>query len=245
MKNRICSIDGKDHPYSKLMSLELVRDPIFELIKKDFPEASRKDFICLDQLNYYRSRYIEDVLEAEKGELSQLEQSVIKSMEESESLSKNINEAFDKEITFGQKIADRIAVFGGSWTFIIFFVSVIIVWMIINTVILLSRAFDPYPFILLNLLLSCLAALQAPIIMMSQNRIAAKDRIRDEQDYMTNLKAEIEIRHLHEKLDHFLLKEWQRLLEIQDIQTELIQELSNQGLINQEKYGQVKNKNSQ
>lgn len=245
MKNKICSIDGKEYPHSKLMSLELVRDSVLELIKKDFPDASRDDFICIDQLNYYRSRFIEGVLEEEKGELNQLEQNVLKSLEESESLSKNINEAFDKEITFGQKIADKIAVFGGSWIFIIVFVSIIIVWMIINTVILLSRAFDPYPFILLNLVLSCLAALQAPIIMMSQNRIAAKDRMRDEQDYMTNLKAEIEVRHLHEKLDHFLLKEWQRLLEIQDIQTELIQELSGKGLINQDKYGQVKDKNSQ
>lgn len=245
MKNRICSIDGVDHPQSKLMSLELVRDPIFELIKKDFPDASRQDFICLDQLNYYRSRYIQSVLEAEKGELSQLDQVVVQSLEESESISKNLNDVFEKDLTFGQKAADKIAEFGGSWSFIIIFVGIIMVWIITNIIFLASKAFDPYPFILLNLVLSCLAALQAPIIMMSQNRISAKDRMRDEQDYMTNLKAEIEIRHLHEKLDHFLLKEWQRLLEIQDIQTELIQELSGQGLISQEKYGQVKNKDSQ
>lgn len=170
---------------------------------------------------------------------------MVQSLEESESISKNLNDVFEKDLTFGQKAADKIAEFGGSWSFIIIFVGIIMFWIITNIIFLASKAFDPYPFILLNLVLSCLAALQAPIIMMSQNRISAKDRMRDEQDYMTNLKAEIEIRHLHEKLDHFLLKEWQRLLEIQDIQTELIQELSGQGLISQEKYGQVKNKDFQ
>ena len=240
MKKPYCSIDGKEYPSSQLMSMELVRESIFELIKKDFPEIKREDYICLDQLNFYRSRYIEDVLEAEKGELNQLDQAVIQSLEESQNISKNLNDVFAKDLTFGQRVADKIAEFGGSWSFITIFLSIIVVWMIVNTFILLSKAFDPYPFILLNLVLSCLAALQAPIIMMSQNRISAKDRMRDEQDYMTNLKAEIEIRHLHEKLDHFLLKEWQRLLEIQSIQTELIEELSGHGLISQEKYGQLK-----
>lgn len=108
-----------------------------------------------------------------------------------------------KEVpTLGERIADRVAEFGGSWTFIITFLSFMLVWISVNTMQLLKSAFDPYPFILLNLLLSCLAALQAPVIMMSQNRQEAKDRERAKQDFEINQKAEAEIRTLHHKLDH-------------------------------------------
>ncbi|HSA81745.1 MAG TPA: DUF1003 domain-containing protein, partial [Geminicoccaceae bacterium] len=121
---------------------------------------------------------------------------------------------------------DAIAAFGGSWTFILLFGAVILVWVLINAVALLARPFDPYPFILLNLVLSCLAAVQAPIIMMSQNRQEARDRLRSENDYRVNLKAELEIRHLHEKLDHLLQHQWERLMEIQQIQIELMNEIA-------------------
>ena len=115
--------------------------------------------------------------------------------------------------------------FGGSWIFISLFGAFILIWIVINTVLLMVRPFDPYPFILLNLMLSCLAAVQAPIIMMSQNRQEARDRLRSESDYRVNLKAELEIRHLHEKLDHLLQHQWQRLIEIQQIQIELMNEI--------------------
>ena len=123
-------------------------------------------------------------------------------------------------------MADRIADFGGSWTFILSFGGFILVWVVINTIVLIARPFDPYPFILLNLFLSCLAAIQAPIIMMSQNRQELRDRLRSENDYRVNLKAELEIRHLHEKLDHLLQHQWERLIEIQQIQIELMNELT-------------------
>jgi len=96
----------------------------------------------------------------------------------------------------------------------------------INSALIIWKPFDPYPFIFLNLILSCLAAIQAPIIMMSQNRQEARDRLHAEQDYRMNLKAELEIRHLHEKIDHLLMNQWQRLMEIQQIQMELMDELS-------------------
>ena len=124
----------------------------------------------------------------------------------------------------GEKLSDHLASFGGSWTFIIIFFVVLIVWMAFNAVIIEQERFDPYPYILLNLVLSCLAAIQAPIIMMSQKRQEAKDRLRSENDFRVNLKAELEIRHLHEKIDHILTRQWERLAEIQQIQLEMMQD---------------------
>jgi len=123
-------------------------------------------------------------------------------------------------------LADRLADYAGSWRFIGIFFAVLLLWIAINSVVLIWKPFDPYPFILLNLILSCLAAIQAPVIIMSQNRQEAKDRLRAEQDYRVNLKAEVEIRHLHEKIDHLLINQWQRLLEIQEVQTELMEEVA-------------------
>jgi uncharacterized membrane protein len=140
-------------------------------------------------------------------------------------LSSDIGKQFEKKLTFGERLSDRIASFGGSWRFIILFGAVLLVWIALNAVFLVNRGFDPYPFILLNLILSCLAAIQAPIIMMSQNRAEARDRLRAENDYKINLKAELEIRHLHEKIDHLLRRQYNRLFEIQQIQIELLEEL--------------------
>lgn len=123
-------------------------------------------------------------------------------------------------------IADHVATFGGSWTFITIFFAVLVGWMALNVVVLVRKPFDPYPFILLNLVLSCLAAIQAPIIMMSQNRREVKDRLRAEHDYQVNLKAELEVRLLHEKLDHLIVHQWQRLLETQRLQVEMLDGLA-------------------
>jgi len=149
----------------------------------------------------------------------------MKSMKDQGLLAKNVNVEFDRKLTLGERLADKVAEFGGSWRFIITFFIVMVMWIIMNSVLLLRKPFDPYPFILLNLVLSCLAAIQAPIIMMSQNRQEAKDRLRSEQDYRVNLKAELEIRYLHEKIDHLLAQQWQRLVEIQQIQMDLMEEL--------------------
>ena len=125
-------------------------------------------------------------------------------------------------------MADRVAKWGGSWGFIFAFLGVIVLWMIVNTAGLLHQPFDPYPYILLNLVLSCLAAFQAPVIMMSQRRQEAKDRQRSQNDYVVNLKAEIELRQLHEKMDHQMAHQWQRLLEVQQIQIDLLKDLRRQ-----------------
>ena len=141
-------------------------------------------------------------------------------------MSKNINAEFEQNLTFGERLADKIADFGGSWNFIVIFGGVLLLWVAVNSMILIWRPFDPYPFILFNLVLSCLAAFQAPAILMSQNRQESRDRLRSEHDYLINLKAELEIRHLHEKIDHLLMNQWQRLFEIQQIQMELMEELA-------------------
>jgi uncharacterized membrane protein len=165
------------------------------------------------------------MLESERGELTSLEQEVVRSLHEHELLSENVDEQFERHWSLGERLADRIAAFGGSWIFLICFGVFMLLWITANSVILVARPLDPYPFILLNLVLSCLAAIQAPIIMMSQNRQEAKDRLRSQHDYQVNLKAELEIRHLHEKVDHLLSHQWERLVEIQEIQLDLLSEL--------------------
>lgn len=132
---------------------------------------------------------------------------------------------YSKKQLIGQNIADSVAKFGGSWTFILIFIFILLFWIVLNSIALMKKPFDPYPYILLNLVLSCLAALQAPVIMMSQNRQEEKDRIRAENDYQVNLKAEIEIKILHEKLNHLITDQWDRLVEIQEIQLELLEDL--------------------
>jgi len=222
----ICQICKKQKKLSEVVPAELVRGPLVEVIKKTHPDWSPDGFICLADLDHFRTEYVRSVLETEKGELSALEEEVVRSLSEQEILSKNINIEFDQKLTFGQHLSDRLSDYAGSWGFIITFGGVLVLWIIINTVLLIFRHFDPYPFILLNLVLSCLAAIQAPVILMSQNRQEARDRLRAEHDYLVNLKAELEIRHLHEKIDHLLKNQWQRLLEIQEIQTELMGELA-------------------
>ena len=165
------------------------------------------------------------LLESERGELTSLEQEVVRSLRDYDLLARNVDSEFEKDWSLGERLADRIAAFGGSWTFLLCFAAFLACWIIANTVLLWRRPVDPYPFILLNLMLSCLAAIPAPIIMMSQNRQEAKDRIRSQHDYQVNLKAELEIRHLHEKIDHLLTHQWERLAQIQEIQLELLQEL--------------------
>ena len=204
---------------------EALRPSLLRFIQKHVPSFESNSFICFKDLGTFRRDYVKEVLEDEIGELSALDREVVDSLQQHELLSENIGKEFEKALTFGERLSDRIANFGGSWTFIIFFGSVLFLWILINTIVLASRAFDPYPFILMNLILSCLAAIQAPIIMMSQNRAEARDRARAENDYKVNLKAELEIRHLHEKIDHLLQKQYNRLFEIQQIQIELLEEI--------------------
>jgi uncharacterized membrane protein len=140
-------------------------------------------------------------------------------------ISRNARKEYEDNLTFGQRLADRIAIFGGSWTFIILFLFLLAVWILVNTIILTRQPFDAYPFIFLNLVLSMLAALQAPVIMMSQNRHSANDRIAAEHDYEVNLKAELEILALHQKVDTLRERQWVELVEMQQEQIKLLSKL--------------------
>ena len=220
-----CQICGKTKSFNSGVIGENVRPSLAEFIKTHRPDWDSQGFICFDDLGAFRKGYVKHVLEAEIGELTALDQEVIESLQQHELLSENIEKQFERKLTFGERLSDRIAEFGGSWKFISLFGAVLLGWIALNAAVLATRAFDPYPFILLNLILSCLAAIQAPIIMMSQNRAEARDRLRAEYDYKINLKAELEIRHLHEKLDHLLRRQYNRLVEIQQIQIELLEEL--------------------
>ena len=224
-----CQICRQPKKMSEVMPAELVREPIVQTILKTHPAWSTTGFICIRDLDRFRNEHIEDVLEEEKGELSTLDEQVMQSLRDQELLARDVNEDFERRLTVGERLADRIADFGGSWRFMLIFAFILFVWIGINSVAIFRRPFDPFPYILLNLILSCLAAIQAPVIMMSQNRQESKDRLRSENDYKVNLRAELEIRHLHAKMDQLLHHQWQRLLEIQQIQMELMEEVARRG----------------
>jgi uncharacterized membrane protein len=202
-----------------------IRSAIFDFIKKDYPGFDRDQYISIAELNRYRRLYLTYLIEQEKGELATIDRDVMEAIKNNAILSENIQDELEKKLTVGQIIADKVAAFGGSWTFIIVFFLFILIWMFINLWILTTKPFDPYPFILLNLILSCLAAIQAPVIMMSQNRQEEKDRKRAEHDYKINLKAELEIKLLSEKIDHLLVHQNKKLLEIQEVQTDYLDDL--------------------
>jgi uncharacterized membrane protein len=220
---RSCQVCGTTTE-ARLRRAIIVRPALAELISVDVPAFTEDGWICTDDLDRYRAAYVQSLLAAERGELTSLEQEVADSLAGQDLLVTNQEREFTANQTFGQRLADRIAGFGGSWTFLMLFGVVMAVWMLLNSA-WLQQGFDPFPFILLNLVLSCIAAVQAPVIMMSQNRQEARDRSQARHDYQVNLKAELEIRQLHQKFDHQLSRQWERLVEIQEIQLELRNEL--------------------
>ncbi len=220
---RSCQICG-NHQHSELHPAVLVRPALAALIRERHRDWSEDGWICHDDLQHFRNEYVRSLLATEQGEVSALATEVADSLRHQEILSRDPDEA-PEPATFGQRLADRIATFGGSWRFILIFLAVLIGWITLNAAALLGKPFDPFPFILLNLILSCVAAIQAPVIMMSQNRQEERDRQTARRDYQVNLKAELEIRHLHQKLDHLLSHQWERLVAIQEVQMELMEEL--------------------
>ena len=228
MKTFISSISNKEYQEAEKVVGKSIRKSIFDLIEKEHPDFNAKGVISISELNQYRQKYIASYLINEVGELTHLEKDVLKTIENEEAISINIESTSASKFTFGQRLADRIASFGGSWKFIIIFGVFILIWITSNIIFLVNKGFDPYPFILLNLILSCLAALQAPVIMMSQNRQEEKDRERAKQDYMVNLKSELEIRMLHEKIDHLIIHQQQELLNIQQVQVEMMEDIMKQ-----------------
>ncbi len=225
MSQKTCDICGREFDESEMISGHGIRQEIESIIQSDLPSWGDGGLICRDDYNKYRIKYISSVIEEERGSIEELEKAVIRNIEDNELVSRNINLVSTGEYGLGDRISDRVALFGGSWKFIILFFIVLALWIIVNAGYVITKPFDPYPFILMNLVLSCIAAIQAPVIMMSQNRQEAKDRLRSENDYKINLKSEIEIRTLHEKVDHLLLDQWSKMMRIQELQIEMLEEI--------------------
>ncbi|SFW80917.1 DUF1003 domain-containing protein [Chitinophaga sancti] len=226
MQNFISDLSGNEFPANEKINCRNVRKSVMDMIRKDHPDLSSKSKISLSELNKYRQHYFEHLFAKEIGELTEMEKTVIEKLRDNETLTDKLDDGDGTNLTLGQRVADKIADFGGSWTFIISFFVFILLWMAANFFWLVNKGFDPYPFILLNLILSCLAALQAPVIMMSQNRQEEKDRIRAKNDYMINLKSELEVRILHEKIDHLIIHQQQDMMEMQQTQIEMLSEMS-------------------
>lgn len=224
VKKWCCGVCGKEFLVKDLLPGKDIRPSVIETAKRAFKEFDCEGCVCFPCVRQLRTLHIEELLRKERGELSQLEHEVVDSIKEHEILNRNMNKKFEGGLSFGQRLAGHLAYFGGSWTFIIVFICILILWMLVN-VFAWVESFDPYPFILLNLFLSCVAALQAPVIMMSQNRQAAKDRLVSDYEYSVNLKAELEVRQLHSKLDQFTKNQWERHLELQQMQLDLSEEL--------------------
>lgn len=226
MQKEITSVTGRKYPESQILKGSSVRSSLLAIIKNNYPDFNNDSNISIDELNEYRNRYIDSIMLEEYGDLSQLEKEVLSRLKDRDFIARNVEEEIHKKRTVGQRVSDIVAQFGGSWVFIGIFFVFIMIWMLINILLLNQKAFDPYPFILLNLVLSCIAAIQAPVIMMSQNRKEERDRERSINDYKVNLKAEMEIKLLHEKIDHVISHQNQRLLEILQIHNDYLDDIT-------------------
>jgi uncharacterized membrane protein len=225
MKTFQSDLSNKEYPIAQRVSGMSIRHSLLNYIQKENPNFTSTNYLSLSELNDLRKNYISHFLTEEIGELNELDKTVLASLTEKTTLTDKVDDDEKQLLSLGQHIADKVASFGGSWTFIILFGIFIAIWISLNIFWLVNRSFDPYPFILLNLILSCIAALQAPVIMMSQNRQEEKDRERSKKDYMINLKSELEIRMLHEKIDHLIMHQQQELLEIQKVQIEMMNDI--------------------
>lgn len=217
-------ISKLEFPDDQKVYASQIEKSIFQLIVQSNTSFTNESVLSIKELNEFRKKFISSLLSDDVDTLSELEKLVLNALHENKVITDDIDEKEGENFTFGQKLADTIASFGGSWTFICLFFLVLAIWISSN-IYFFTKPFDPYPFILLNLILSCIAALQAPVIMMSQNRQEAKDRIRAKNDYIINLKSELEIRMLHEKVDHLILHQQKNLLETQQIQIQILNEI--------------------
>jgi len=227
-KTFISSISNQTFPISHQVKSENIGHDILALIHKKHPNFSELDALSIDELNEFRRQYITAKMIAEYKEIDKLRKRGANNLQKNTLNSDDLDMNDELNLSLGQKLSDKVASFGGSWLFIVSFLLFIGIWIISNSILLFSNTFDPYPFIFLNLILSCVAALQAPIIMMSQNRQEEKDRDRAKKDFSVNLKSELEIRLLDSKMDHLMMHQQQELIKIQKIQMDMLNDLQNQ-----------------
>lgn len=221
----ICLVDGNNHSYARGAALWTLNPTILNRIRRDYPKVKNQDFICYEHLLPYQIEAIQSMMNNDAKQIEKINRKLTRAMEDKDYQVTDVNETLRDTQTFGQKIADQVAEIAGSWGFIIFYIIVLLVWITVNGLHLFGINFDPYPFILLNLFLSCVAALQAPIIMMSQNRAAYRDRMSAENDYHINLKTEEELRILHAKMDHLMKHQFEHNIEIQAMIFEILSEM--------------------
>jgi len=216
-------LSGKKFPAHEKIRASLINEAVFSSIQQEYPEFGKSSVLSIHELNACHAKYITAILKNNNGITDAMDKKVANAVQQKDFISDN---PVDDELksTFGQRIADKVAAFGGSWTFIISFVIFLLAWIGIN-VLLSDKGWDPYPFILLNLILSCVAALQAPVIMMSQNRQSEKDRQKADNDYMVNLKSELEVRMLNDKIDHLIMQQEQALTNMQEQHKSVIQDI--------------------
>jgi len=207
-----CVICGKEKPVRDIVRLDVVRPSLLDRIKETHPDLPAEGFICIDDLDHFRSAYVGELLRSERGELTNLEQEVVQSLADHETLAENIQAEFEGHRTFGERLSDHLATFGGSWSFLIIFGAVLVVWMAFNAITVGKDQFDPYPFILLNLLFSTQAAYAAPIIMMSQNRAAQRDRYQADADFRTNVESKKEIEEVQKHLSSIEVEKLDKIL---------------------------------
>lgn len=226
MEKEKCAITSRVLSKNEMVKGGSIRKKLADFIQKEYPDFNEQSWVSREALHAYRKKYLEHIIDSEMGQLDKVEKQVIDAIENHQLVADDLVNTPDDQSSYGQKLADKVATFGGSWTFIITFAVILLLWIVLNSVFLFNKGFDPYPYILLNLILSCLAALQAPVIMMSQNRQEAKDRQRNEYDYKVNLKAELEIRLLHEKLDHLMMYQAEKIMEMQQMQMDYLEEMT-------------------
>ncbi|MFZ0005413.1 MAG: DUF1003 domain-containing protein [Methanoregula sp.] len=220
-----CRICGGQKRKDDLVPAERIPASIVECITKEYPEWSPEGYICQADLDRFMIQYARDVVEQEKNSYVSLEGTINGNIRVEDHLPKNDNVEYEKTMTFGERVSDALAGFAGSWTFLLVFAGLLFLWVCLNSYILIARPFDPYPYILLNLVLSVLAAVQAPVIIMSQNRQEVRDRLHAERDFQVSIHTDAEIHRLHKKIDFLMTNQGQKILEIQNIQLELIEEL--------------------
>lgn len=233
------SIDHRDYPIEEGVIIDSLDIRLQEIIKKQHPDIASGAFISHKNLTYYRLLFLEEIIDKANRKNDYVREAVYDATKHQGYTALDVQDQLDRKITFGQKIADDVARFGGSWTFIITFICFMGAWMALNVLKPFGIVFDKYPFILLNLVLSTLAAIQAPLIMMSQNRASDYDRLQAKNDYNVNKVSEEGIRLLHTKLDHLVQQDQSDLLEIQKLQTEMLASLTKQLVSMQEEQARL------
>ena len=227
-KTAACIVDQQRYQVVDGMRLEELETSLRQMILKDFPQAHNSSFICSEHLVHYRLAKMDAMIENDYQQNDKVNAQLSKILANHTYRVVDVNSELESSLTFGQRVADGVARFGGSWAFIISFVVVMLVWMLLNVLPIFSHHFDPYPFILLNLFLSMVAAIQAPLIMMSQNRASDYDRLQAANDFKVNSMSEEEIRVLHSKVDHLIQQDEPNMLEIQKMQTQMLGEIQAQ-----------------